>query len=77
MYIGKVDLIVTDLVAGCWYLVIVCITEPTFCQKKAAQCAEVVQYSTAAGDVEIELSEVVGNQKQSLFAPIRTIAIGC
>jgi len=45
-------------------------------QEQAPQTAQIVQDAPAAGDMKVELGEVVGNQEESFFTAVRTILLG-
>jgi hypothetical protein len=45
-------------------------------QKESPQRPQVVQDAPAGGDMQVEFSEIVGDQKKSLLAPVGSIAIG-
>lgn len=64
------------LISGRGHLVIVSITNTAFGQQEATQSAEIVKNSTAAGDVEIEFGEIVGDQQKRLFTAIRAFMFG-
>src|ERR1035438_5196581 len=46
-------------------------------QQQAPQTAQIVQDAPAAGDVKVELSEVVGHQEEPFFTAVRPVTLGC
>jgi hypothetical protein len=45
-------------------------------QKEPPQRPQIVQDAPAGGDMQVEFSEIVGDKKKSLLAPVGAIAIG-